>query len=65
MKTITTDVPNQGDQAAFEDLEIVTNELPDELLEFAVGGMMVSIPKPPPTYLGGEPGCWDPADIKF
>ena len=65
MNTITPERPDQGDQVAFEDLELAANELPDDLLEFAVGGMMVSGPKRPPTYLGDEPGCWDPVDISY
>lgn len=65
MKTIHTDVPDQSDQVTFEDLEMIGSELSDDLLEFAVGGMLVSDPKRPPTYLGGEPGCWDPVEIPF
>lgn len=64
MKTITSDVPDQGDQVTFEDLELLGDELSDDLLEMAAGGMQVSDPKRPPTYLG-EPGCWDPVEIPF
>jgi hypothetical protein len=65
MKTTDADVPRREDDATFENLEWRGEELSDDLLEAVTGGMLVSDPKRPPTYLGGEPGCWDPIEIPF
>jgi bacteriocin-like protein len=56
----TTDLNRSADshQLRIDDLTPAGEELSEEELQRVTGGIRPDSGNP--TYLGGEPGCWDP-----